>query len=367
MSRPLRWLGNLLLVGIGLLVALVLTEIAVRVISPQPTAITHQDRYGLAMHWPGLTRYLPLYGHNVSFNSGGMRDREHRFEKPAGVFRILVLGDSFMEALQVPFEASFPSLLEHDLDAKGARVEVINASVSGWGTDDELRYLERYGVDWKPDLVLVAVTLHNDISDNLRQEWHRLRNDSLVEVPKTPFSSFEWAKIRLKGFVATRLQLYQLWRRVRHGGEMRQIARNLDAHMVSLFRDPAPETIGRGIQLTDSLFSRLQQVASEAGARVAIMLLPLRVQLSDSSFAALSRNAGVPNGSMVLDRPQQDLRRIADRLKIPLIDLLPAFRQWTADSSAALFLERDGHWNAMGHRVAARTAGEAVVHLIEVR
>jgi hypothetical protein len=367
MSRPLRWLGNLLLALIGLLVALVLTEIAVRVISPQPTAITHQDRYGLAMHWPGLTRYLPLYGHNVSFNSAGMRDREHRFEKPAGVFRILVLGDSFMEALQIPFEASFPSLLERDLDANGARVEVINASVSGWGTDDELRYLERYGLNWKPDLVLVAVTLHNDISDNLRQEWHRLKDSALVEVPMQPFSRLDWGLIQLKGCVATRMQLYQLWRRVRHGGEMRQIARNLDAHMVSLFRHPAPETIAFGVQLTDSLFSRLQQVASGGGARVAIMLLPLRVQLSDSSFADLVRNAGVSNGAMVLDQPQQDLRRIAERLQIPLIDLLPAFRQWTADSSAALFLERDGHWNELGHRLAARTAAEAVVHLIEVR
>ena len=54
------------------------------------------------------------------------------------------------------------------------RIEVINAGVSGWGTDDELRYLTEYGLKYQPDLVVVAMTLHNDISDNLRQDWHRV-------------------------------------------------------------------------------------------------------------------------------------------------------------------------------------------------
>lgn len=362
MSRLIRWAGNLILVLFAFLVTLVLTEVVVRIVAPQPTAITHQDRYGLALHWPGLTRFLPQYGHEVSFNSGGMRDREHQTEKPAGVFRILLLGDSFMEALQVPFERSFPSLLERKLNLAGGRVEVINASVSGWGTDDELRYLEQYGLAWKPDLVLVAVTLHNDISDNLRQEWHRLIDGQLVEVPKQPFSRLRYGVIQVKGFVATRIQLYQLWRRVRHGGEMRQIATNLNSHMVSLFRDPPPELIARGVEITDSLFSRLQQVASSGGAKVAMMLLPLHAQLSDVSFAELVREAGAATETMVLDKPQQDLRAIASRLQIPLIDLLPAFRQWTADSSSPLFLQQDGHWNETGHRIATSTAVDFLLH-----
>ena len=111
----------------------------------------------------------------------GMRDQEHSFEKQANIYRVLVLGDSFMEALQVPFERSFPYLLSqrwNDVDHK--RVEVINAAVSGWGTDDELAYLVRFGVRFKPDLILVAMTLTNDLNDNLVQEFYTLANGRLI-------------------------------------------------------------------------------------------------------------------------------------------------------------------------------------------
>jgi hypothetical protein len=169
------WVVNGLLTLVAMAVTVAVLEIAVRSFAPQPTAVAHQDPYGLAMHWPGLTTYLPQYGQTAKFNSVGMRDREHAMEKPSGVFRVLVLGDSFMEALQVPFEASLPSLLEQILHRQtGKTIEVLNAGVSGWGTGDELRYLATYGLQWKPDLVLIAMTLHNDISDNLREEWYTL-------------------------------------------------------------------------------------------------------------------------------------------------------------------------------------------------
>ena len=133
-KRGRAWLINGLLAGSAVALTLLACEVGVRMFYPQPTALSHQDRYGLAMHWPGITRYLPQYGHDVSFNSAGMRDREHAVGKEAGVFRILVLGDSFMEAFQVPFEASLPSLLEQALGQRtGKRVEVVNAGVSGWG------------------------------------------------------------------------------------------------------------------------------------------------------------------------------------------------------------------------------------------
>ena len=45
-------------------------------------------------------------------------------------------------------------------------------SVAGARPHDELRYLTQYGLQWRPDLVHVVMTLHNDISDNLRQTWH---------------------------------------------------------------------------------------------------------------------------------------------------------------------------------------------------
>jgi GDSL-like Lipase/Acylhydrolase family len=362
------WLSNGLLALGSLVVAVGVTEGAVRLVAPQPTGLSFQDRYGLAMHYPGITRYLPQYGHSVTFNSVGMRDREHSLEKPVGVFRVLLLGDSFMEALQVPFEASFPSLLERALtERSGRRVEVLNAGMSGWGTDDELRYLTRYGLKYRPDLVLVAMTLHNDISDNLRREWHAIRNGALVERQVAPMSFVQYNVLHLKAFLATRFQLYQLWRRVRHGGEIRQIGKQLNTHAVQLFREPTPAKITEGFELTDHLLSAIRDTSRTAGAGVAVVLLPLKYQLSDSIFAAFVQAAEVPPSEMQIGKPQAAIAHAADSLGIPVIDLLPSFRQWTADSTGPLYLEWDGHWNEAGHRLAAGAATEGLLRAGVVR
>ncbi len=364
MSGRGSWLRNIAVMLAAAGVALAVAEVGVRLVAPQPTGLSHQDRYGLALHYPGITRYLPQYGHSVSFNSAGMRDRDHRIEKPPGVFRILLLGDSFMEALQVPLEAALPSLLEVELtDRTGRSVEVVNAGVSGWGTDDELRYLTEYGLQYQPDLVVVAMTLHNDISDNLREDWNTIRQGRLAEQPRAPMPYMTYKIVELKAFLATRFQLYQLWRRARHRGEIVQTRRQLDSHIVQLFREPTPERIARGYELTELLLERMKEVTAAAGGQVAVVLLPLRVQLTDSSFADFVRAAGSTEDGMPPGKPQRIVTSIADSLGIPVIDLLPAFRQWSADSAAPLYLEWDGHWNEAGHRLAA---GVVVNGLVDV-
>src|SRR5262249_3540321 len=83
-------------------------------------------------------------------------------------FRILVLGDSFVEAMHVPLEATFHRLLEQQLSAGDPtrRIEVFAAGISGWGTASELLYFEQYGVRFKPDLVVLAVYPGNDVKNN---------------------------------------------------------------------------------------------------------------------------------------------------------------------------------------------------------
>jgi len=357
-----RWLGSGLLILASMGAALALAEIVVRLVAPQPTGLSHQDRYGLAMHWPGITRYLPQYGHDVTFNSAGMRDREHSVEKPAGVFRVLLLGDSFMEALQVPFDSSFPALLERGLaERTGKRVEVVSAGVSGWGTDDELRYLTQYGLRYQPDLVVVAMTLHNDISDNLRQEWHTLKDGTLVEQPVQPMSPLRYKIVQVKALLATHFELYQLWRRVRHGTEIRQVGSQLQSHVVQLFRDPTPPAIARGFALTGRLLAAMRDTTLSVNGRLAIVMLPIVYQLSDSMFTGFVQAAGLPMQEMQNGKPQQMTMRIADSLGIEAIDLLPAFRNWVADSTAPLYLTWDGHWNDAGHFLAAQVVVRRLV------
>ncbi len=63
-------------------------------------------------------------------NSQGMRaDRDYRHEKPPGVRRILVVGDSFTVGYEVDVEQTLAMVLERELRHRNLTVDVLNAGV----------------------------------------------------------------------------------------------------------------------------------------------------------------------------------------------------------------------------------------------
>lgn len=94
-------------------------------------------------------------GYKIAYriNSKGLRDDETSYEKPEGIFRIVLLGDSNTFGFGVPIEKHFSTLLEGYY--KG--VEVINMGVNAFGVDQELLYLRSEGFRYEPDLVIAYV------------------------------------------------------------------------------------------------------------------------------------------------------------------------------------------------------------------
>src|SRR5690606_14955859 len=119
---------------------------------------------------------------STTFNSWGLRDREYDRVKPPSTFRILVLGDSISEALQVQDEEVYTEILEADLNnsTSETRYEVINAAMSGFGTGDELQMLKYLGLDLAPDAVLLQMSLINDLSENLFCRWFSVEEGRVV-------------------------------------------------------------------------------------------------------------------------------------------------------------------------------------------
>jgi hypothetical protein len=111
----------------------------------------------------------------VRTNALALRGAPASVEKPAGTYRVLVLGDSFAFGFGVEDEQAFPAVLERTLAPPPGRerVEVLNAGVAGWSADQYLLFLETRGFALSPDLVLLAVS-ENDPGD---LAWNRLTLD----------------------------------------------------------------------------------------------------------------------------------------------------------------------------------------------
>jgi lysophospholipase L1-like esterase len=102
---------------------------------------------------------------DVRINSLGLRGPELD-SVPAGGLRVLVLGDSWVAGLEVPEDRTYSAVLADELtDRLGVPVQVVNAGVRGYGTDQAwLLYRERLR-QLDPDLVVYHTT-GNDPEDN---------------------------------------------------------------------------------------------------------------------------------------------------------------------------------------------------------
>ena len=101
----------------------------------------------------------------IRYNKHGYRDYEYSLQKPEGVFRVLILGDSqtFGSGIK-DLKDIWVKKLEARLrkESGDSKIEVLNISGQGWNSDTILYELFMNGFNFNPDLVILAY-YHNDI------------------------------------------------------------------------------------------------------------------------------------------------------------------------------------------------------------
>jgi hypothetical protein len=162
------------------LYALLFGEIFVRCLAPVPLIPRYVTGapYGVRVGMPNMKFWQTTSETRIQIrtNSRGIRaDREYAYEKPPGVCRIVVFGDSLFVGYEVNLEDSFVYLLERKLNEAGYRCEVINLAVSGFGTAEMLVTLHEEGLKYHPDVVLFS-SHTTDLDDNVRSSLYTLND-----------------------------------------------------------------------------------------------------------------------------------------------------------------------------------------------
>ncbi len=171
-----RWLFPLLTVSLcaALGVALFPLALAIRrsllpiyIEGPGYKATGQRFLYDRLLGWRNIPSWKSkTFGQPLTINSKGLRDREYPYEKPAGTRRILVLGDSYTWGYGVSDSDLYTEVLERELNQAGPKCEVLNAGVSGWGTDQEYLYFREEGRKYSADVV-VLMFFFNDLSESI--------------------------------------------------------------------------------------------------------------------------------------------------------------------------------------------------------
>lgn len=114
--------------------------------------------------WAGHDWYAKEFSVPVNINSTGFFDLPRVAAKPKGSLRIALLGDSMVQATQVPFPKTAGRILEKRLNtvregsSSPSRYEVLNFGVSNYSVGQYLLTFEHEAARFSPDYVFIFVS-----------------------------------------------------------------------------------------------------------------------------------------------------------------------------------------------------------------
>jgi lysophospholipase L1-like esterase len=281
----------------------------------------------------------PEFSTLVRHNAFGFRSPEIPLEKPDGVCRVLVLGDSFTYGVGVENEETFVARIE-ELDP---RLQVINAGVNGYGTAQELLTLTEKGLEFEPDLVIVAF-FWNDVANSYKRQVARFRleDGALIYPEPAPVDvSAGPRKIRRRY-----LRHSYAYRFLSDG--LKTIRRNMKVALGIPIEDGdllRPEEEEPAWELEYALLREIDRVSAENGAKTLLLLVPEQVQVQ--------RDARV-SGLRAEDYEVQDrLVAFGREAGIPVLDPRPTLVAAYEKDGVPLYYRWDRHFRANGHRLVA--------------
>jgi hypothetical protein len=353
-------IGRCLTAAAAALAGWLLVEAAVRLALPGiPTGDTGIQPHPVWHHWHRTDHEFVYhvaaegYQQRVRFNAHGQRDsRPLTPEKPPGVRRVAVLGDSFAEALQVEEEAGICRQLEVRL-SQAAPTQVLNFGCSGFSSCLEYLLLREWALAWDPDLV---ICLHH-FSD-ICEDW-RFRQRAVFsgeELVAVPAAGEGWSRRIRRG-----LEWSYVWRLAarawqRHAARSSAGASLQDSYD-AIVNDPYTAADRLALAYSLGYLERMDRLLRQRGIGFVVVLVPLGPQVEPVP-AEFARQLGLRYlaGGQRLEHQgyQREVAAWCSERGIAWLDLLPGFREANPNGQPWLFLPRDQHWTAAGHALAAR-------------
>ena len=357
----MKALNVLLAVLVSALIGLAVLEVGLRflVVSPEPKLLEFDAHTG----WRKRASFVAHrsgreFSVTIRTNEYGLADDPLGSPlKPAGRFRVLVLGDSFTQGFTVDRKDLYVDLLEQRWKAEGRDVDVINAGTQAWSTDQEVEWLRRNGEQFQPDLVVLAA-YENDIY------WNGSPTYEQRDTPKPRFDADgELASGELRDLGprpwtddwATSLLAKSLVRRAnpdyyfRPEGAASPVSREFAPLFVR-----EPEFLAASIDGTRGALRALERSCRQLGAAAFVVPIPSHSAIDPdyrASFAA-TRLGGVADEAWSPDKPVDTFLALAREVGLPTLDPRPALRAASA-AGESLYFDVDWHLNPAGNRVLA--------------
>ncbi len=303
----------------------------------------------------GLYRYIQnssfrttsdCYENTVVVNNLGFHGPQVSPEKGKNTFRIILIGSSYVSAIQVPVEAMFSRILEEKLNADPSRpytYEVIPIAIGGQSKMLlDIFYYLKYGSVLNPDLV-IDVESGNELIDEHTIDTSVLdaQGNIVVQTPKGSESktvAFVRAVSRNSKFLVNLYNRTLIFKS------------NLESFFSAPFASTAPPPL-----VPDSIMAKKHAEAEQVlwqNKEKMLSTFAKYVEKDGAQFLYASWTGSWVATGTAAEFPQYG-QKIAERNNFHYVDLVPVFQSEEAASGRQGTYTCDTHWNSEGNRYSA--------------
>ncbi len=298
-------------------------------------------------------------------NSRGLRDKEYKLNKPDGVKRIVVLGDSFTWGYGVNDDEIYTERLESKLPD----TEVINLGVTAYNLRKEFNYLKHEGLKYHPDMVIVGFCLNDICPKDTNRDKRSLDSNANVSKETIPKQSNNEArsfkllkylkehiiqKSALCAFINDRINtnksLVKFFAYLCIKPPLTGFSK-LDGNLAPALLE-YPNSLVESWETVKSELLQLKRFTTDMGIRLIIAAIPSAQSIQDKTFEHTIAFSVFETKDFDLDKPYRLLKDFTDDENIEIVIPVRAFRKIHKEGRM-LYLTRDMHLNAAGHELLA--------------
>jgi len=362
-------LVNLAVAGISLGLALMIAEVGIRLVAPQQLIVIRpglwlpKDSVGYIFH-PNLHTVINTGERTVEFRTDAQGFRIGRNGRSEAQTQALLLGDSFMAALQVEHEQSFAGLAEFRLPERiGYPIAIRNGAVSGWGPSEYYFRTEQLLRTGRFKAVIVLFFVGNDAVDQLPEPQPAItpRVVTHFRIPRN-FQQREWIDAVLRPFnnvMEGHSHLY-IFFKSRFKTTLMRLGLSPEYFPIEFLRSQAESPRWA---ITGEIARQIADVGAAQGTPTLFVLVPAKFQVDAGVFAQHLSAFRVDSADVDLDQPSRRLLASFRAQGLTVLDVLPDFRA-AHGSGHRLFGTVDRHLSHQGHELLWDLVQPALIALL---
>ena len=285
---------------------------------------------------------------------------DHDYDPSANTPLLAVIGDSFVEAVMVPFPQTGVARLGN---AVGSAGRVYGFGTSGSSLSQYLAYA-RYVRDTFHPAGLAVVIVGNDFDESLRKYK---REPGLHYFADSPDGNLEltrmdrpvpWWRDILAGsalgmYLYVNLEIREVWKRFAYRPGVPTVG--TQRFVGNTAADASPARVDDSDRAIDAFLQKLPEMSGLAPSRIALVIDGIRPELYDISLLeSVADTYFAVMRTHVMDRARQR--------GFEVIDMQPAFLADHRQRHLRFEFHDDNHWNATGHEVFAQAVQQSEVY-----